>query len=438
MTRAATYLRVSTEDQAERYGLAAQRYALAAALPGRRYTFVREYVDEGVSGATEHRPHLDQCLADARAGQFDVLLTYDSSRLARDGRLWTNLVHGFGLAGVRVEYLTLPPDETPVGEFMRWIMAGVGQLERATIRERTHAGRLAKARTGRFVTGRWPYGYRYAGGQLTVDPGPATLMLALFEWIGDEGLSLRGAVHRLIARSFQSPQGRAWRPTTLYRLLTNPAYKGLAVYNRRRHLPVEGRRSPRIAVKPRNEWVEITVPALVSAALWDRVQVRLAQRQAGRPAKRVYLLSGRLRCGVCGRRLYGGQARNGPYYRCASIDWVAAGLAGRCGLKAQHAEALEARVWAALTTAFRDPAALLPHVAHRQIRHAVTEIETQSAAAQLQAAVARLDRQIQRVLDILLDETMPRPEVELRGRLAALEGNDALFSSGSSGSRQRC
>ena len=108
MTRAATYLRVSTEDQAERYGLAAQRYALAAALPGRRYTFVREYVDEGVSGATERRPHLDQCLADARAGQFDVLLTYDSSRLARDGRLWTNLVHGFGLAGVRVEYLTLP------------------------------------------------------------------------------------------------------------------------------------------------------------------------------------------------------------------------------------------------------------------------------------------------------------------------------------------
>ena len=249
---------------------------------------------DGVSRrhTTERRPHLDQCLADARAGQFDVLLTYDSSRLARDGRLWTNLVHGFGLAGVRVEYLTLPPDETPVGEFMRWIMAGVGQLERATIRERTHAGRLAKARTGRFVTGRWPYGYRYAGGQLTVDPGPAALMLTLFEWIGDEGLSLRGAVHRLIARGFQSPQGRAWRPTTLYRLLTNPAYKGLAVYNRRRHLPVEGRRSPRIAVKPRNEWVEITVPALVSAALWDRVQARLAQRQAGRPAKRVYLQAG--------------------------------------------------------------------------------------------------------------------------------------------------
>jgi Recombinase/Recombinase zinc beta ribbon domain len=163
-------------------------------------------------------------------------------------------------------------------------------------------------------------------------------MLTLFEWIGDEGLSLRGAVHRLIARGIRSPQGRAWRPTTLYRLLTNPAYKGLAVYNRRRHLPVEGRRSPRVAVKPRNEWVEITVPAFVSPALWDRVQARLVQRRAGRPAKRVYLLSGRLRCGVCGRRLYGGQARNWPYYRCASIDWVAAGLAGRCGLKAQHAE----------------------------------------------------------------------------------------------------
>jgi hypothetical protein len=152
------------------------------------------------------------------------------------------------------------------------------------------------------------------------------------------------------------------------------------------------------------------VPALVSPALWDRVQSRLAQRRAGRPAKRVYLLSGRLRCGVCGRRLYGGLARNGPYYRCASIDWVAAGLAGRCGLKAQHAEALEARVWAALTTAFRDPAALLPHLAHRQIRHAVSDIETQSAAGQLRATVARLDRQIQRVLDVLLMRRCPVPK----------------------------
>ena len=139
---------ISTEDRAQRYGLAAQRYALEAALARRRYLVVRGYVDKGVLGAPERRPQLDQCLTNPRARQCDVLLTYDSSRLARDGRLWTNLVYGFGLARVRVEYLTLPPDETLVGEFVRWIMAGVGQLERATIRKRTHAGQLAKARSG--------------------------------------------------------------------------------------------------------------------------------------------------------------------------------------------------------------------------------------------------------------------------------------------------
>jgi DNA invertase Pin-like site-specific DNA recombinase len=121
--------------------------------------FSETVIGHGHKTAGERRPHPDQCLADGRAGQFDIPLTYDFSRLARDGRLWTNLVHDLGLAGVRAEDLTLPPDETPVGEFMRWIMAGVGQLARATIRERTHAGRLAKARSGQFVTGRRPYGY---------------------------------------------------------------------------------------------------------------------------------------------------------------------------------------------------------------------------------------------------------------------------------------
>lgn len=426
MTRAATYLRVSTEDQAERYGLAAQRHALEAALVARRYTFVREYVDEGVSGATERRAHLDQCLADARVRQFDVLLTYDSSRLARDGRLWTNLVHDFGLASVRVEYLTLPPDETPVGEFMRWIMAGVGQLERATIRERTHAGRLAKARSGRFVTGRWPYGYRYVAGVLEADPAAALVVRELFEAVGNEGLSLRGLARRLQERGLCSPRGRHWRPTTLHRILANPAYRGAAVYNRRRFARVEGRRSPRVTRKPEAEWITIPVPALVPEELWQRVQARLAAAVGGRPAQTVYLLSGRLRCGVCGRKLHGGPTRTGPYYRCASVDWVAVGARQRCALKMQHAPRLEGRVWAALVAAFRDPRALVPHLEKRATRRAVADIETQSARVQLRGAVARVERQIGRVLELLVDETLP--QAELRTKLASLESERRLLA----------
>jgi len=160
--RVGLYLRVSTDDQAERYGLAARRHALELAAARRGYTVSDLYSDEGVSGAVERRPQLDRLLADARAKRIEVVLTLDSSRLARDIRVWANLVHSFSEVGVRVEYVALPSEATPVGDFIQTVMAGVSQLERAQIRERTHAGRLAKARSGRFVTGRWPYGYRYA------------------------------------------------------------------------------------------------------------------------------------------------------------------------------------------------------------------------------------------------------------------------------------
>ncbi|HZP39857.1 MAG TPA: recombinase family protein, partial [Methylomirabilota bacterium] len=429
MIRAALYLRVSTDDQAERYGLAAQRHALETAAAARAYEIADVYADEGISGAMERRPQLDRLLADARAGRVQVVLTLDSSRLARDVRIWANVVHAFGQAGVRVEYLGLAPDDSPTGDFMRTVLAAASQFERAQIRERTQAGRLAKARSGRFVTGRWPYGYRYADGALRVDPGPAAVVADVFRWVADEGCSVRAAIRRLHGLGIVAPGGGArWLTTTLHRILVNPVYRGTALYNRRRYTPIEGRPT-RITRKPETEWVTIPVPAIVPAELWARVQARLRATRGGRPAQRRYLLTGRLRCGVCGRRLYGVPEKRGRgAYRCASVDWLRLGLPRRCGLPQQSVARLEARVWAALVEAFRRPEPLVPHLERRATRRAVADVEVQSARAQLVRAIGRVERQIQRALDLLLDDSAPRPERELRQRVATLEGERRLLA----------
>ncbi len=426
--RVALYCRVSTDDQAERYGLAAQRHALESAVVRRGDTIAGIYTDQGISGAVERRPDLDRLLADARAGQCDVVLTLDSSRLARDLRVWANVVHAFTEVGVRVEYLALPSEPTPVGDFIQTVMAGVSQLERAQIRERTHAGRLAKARSGRFVTGRWPHGYRYAAGTLEPDPGPAAVVADVFRWVGDEGLSIRAAIRRLHDLGIAAPHGGRWLTTTLHRILINPAYQGMAVYNRRRYTRVTGRRSALITRKPEGDWIGIPVPALVPTALWARVQASLTQRRGGRPARAVYLLRGLLRCGVCGRRLYGVPGRRGATaYRCASVDYMKLGLPRKCGLPQHAAAPLEARVWAALRKAFQDPAALWPHLSRRETTRAVADVEAESGRVQLRTALTRLERQIQKALDVFLDDSAPRPEAELRARLATLEGERTLL-----------
>ena len=139
--RAAIYARVSTLDQEPENQLAELRQYTAA----RGWT-ATEYVDQGVSGAKERRPALDQVIADARRRRFDVLVCWRLDRLGRNLKHLVTLLDELQALGVAFVSLGEGIDcTTPAGRLQLHILAALAEFERSRIAERVHAG-LARAR----------------------------------------------------------------------------------------------------------------------------------------------------------------------------------------------------------------------------------------------------------------------------------------------------
>jgi DNA invertase Pin-like site-specific DNA recombinase len=139
--RAAVYARVSTFDQEPENQLAELRRYVEA----RGWT-AKEYTDRGVSGAKDHRPALDQLVADARRRRFDVLVCWRLDRLGRNLRHLILLLDELQAVGVAFVSLTEGIDATtPAGKLQLHILGAIAEFERGRIAERVRAG-LARAR----------------------------------------------------------------------------------------------------------------------------------------------------------------------------------------------------------------------------------------------------------------------------------------------------
>ncbi len=149
MKRVALYTRVSTVDQHPE----TQLYDLRQAAQQRGYQIVAEFSDT-ISGAKSKRPGLDQLLADARRGKFDVVLVWAFDRVARSVRHFLQVLDELNHLGVEFASLRESVDTGgPLGRAMIVIIGAIAELERNLIIERVRAGmrraRLEGRRIGR-------------------------------------------------------------------------------------------------------------------------------------------------------------------------------------------------------------------------------------------------------------------------------------------------
>ena len=144
--RVALYARVSTVNHGQDSGLQLEELRQVAAQRG--WTVAKEYVDNGVSGSKTSRPALDQMLADAQAGRFDVLVVWKLDRLARSLQRLRGVLDqlagwGVGFASLRDAGIDTT---TPTGRLLLQLLGTFAGFERALIQERVIAGvRRAKA-----------------------------------------------------------------------------------------------------------------------------------------------------------------------------------------------------------------------------------------------------------------------------------------------------
>ena len=151
MKRAVLYMRVSSLDQHPE----TQLHDLRQMAAQRGLEIVHEYTDR-ISGAKARRPGLDQMLADARRGRFDVVLVWASDRIARSVKHYLEVLDE--LNRLNVEFISFRENidtAGPLGRAIVVIIAAIAELERSLIVERVRAG-MRRARLEGTHIGRQP------------------------------------------------------------------------------------------------------------------------------------------------------------------------------------------------------------------------------------------------------------------------------------------
>jgi len=447
--RAAIYARVSSDQQAQAGTIASQIGELQERLTQEDLKLEPEscYIDDGYTGATFIRPALERLRDAAAAGAIDRVYVHSPDRLARKYAYQVLLVDELERCGVEVVFLNRKLGQSPEDDLLLQVQGMIAEYERAKILERSRRGKLHAARQGLVnVLSGAPYGYRYVScqegdGQASYDIllEEARVVRQIFEWIGQDRLSIGEVTRRLTKQAIATRTGKNfWDRATVWGILKNPAYKGMAAYGKTRTGPMLPRLrtqrgdpdQPRRAYStfhvPTDQWLYIPVPAIVSEELFEVVQEQLIEnkkrnRQTARGAR--YLLQGLLVCKKCGYAYYGkpvslsggkGKRRSYAYYRCIGTDAYRFGGQRLCYNKQVRTDLLEESVWQDVCSLLKDPQRVEQEY-QRRLTARKKGVEWNSIE-QLRTLIQKVKRGIARLVDAYQDGLIDKPEFEPRLR----------------------
>ena len=377
--RAAIYVRVSTQRQAQAQTIDQQLARLRAHIKEQSWSLEPEhvFVDDGYSGAKLNRPGLDSLRDRAALAEFDVVLITEPDRLARNYVHQMLVLEELEKRGTQVEFLDHPMGDDPHDRLLLQIRGAVAEYERTLITDRMRRGRLMKYRAGKLLPwGRPPYGYRVDPDHprdpdgVRLDEAEAALVTQMFEWYLEPGVTLYRVAKRLTDLGLPTPAGKArWSVSTVRSILMNHAYVGIAYANRLRVVPAKRRLSALRSIgkgegaveRPKEEWIPIPVPTVVAQEVFDQVQAKLSlnQQQSLRNNKaHQYLVRGLVSCGICrlsahGRTLHGGRYH---YYVCKGhTDALRTAPGERCKSRYIPVTQLDDLVWQDLCEVLTQP-----------------------------------------------------------------------------------
>lgn len=320
--RAISYGRVSTEDQVKNYSIPTQLEAMRLYATEHDFEIVKECVDEGVGGATLNRRALNELREYVRNGGADAVIVYDPDRLARNMIQLMVLADEFERQDVQLHFVTQSMGQTPEDKMLFGMKGLFAEYERTKLLERTMRGKLRKAsQDGRQPGGRSLYGYSLIDGRHTILEEEAEVVRMVFDWLANDGLTLRSIQKKLNGMEVSTRKGTTlWNHSVLHRLVRDQAYTGDWYYNKTERITKANVNSSLQKMKPREQWVSVSIPAIISHETFDAAQRQLARNSefCNRNVKRQYLLSGLIRCGKCGYNYSARTMRDTIYYTCNS------------------------------------------------------------------------------------------------------------------------
>ena len=438
---AAIYARVSSDRQKENHTITSQLAALTDYAEAHGYQVPAEwrFQDEGYSGATLLRPGLEAVRDLAAAGHLQAVLVYSPDRLSRKYAYQVLLAEELSRCGVELVFLQAPSGTTPEDRLLVQFQGMIAEYERAQIAERSRRGKRHRARQGSInVLSGAPYGYRYVRKSDTsvayyeVIEAEAAVVRRVYEMYTQQGLSIN-AIARLLNEEQIPTRTRTtrWERSTVWGMLRNPAYRGRACYGKTelrprqritRALRKRGGLASRDSAnheRPRPDWIEIAVPALISEVTFALAQEQLEQNKRHSPRRTIEpsLLQGMLVCERCGYALYRTSTRTSArklyYYRCLGSDAYRHLRGAVCDNRPVRQDHLDAVVWKELVRLLEDPSVIQEEL-NRRVEAARKADPVKQRQVSLHREQARLEKSMDRLLNAYQEGLMSLGQLRCR------------------------
>lgn len=336
--RVAYYARVSTDFMEQLNSLENQKKYFTEYIGDMpNWEFAGGYIDEGISGVTtKKREKFNEMIDDALIGKFDLIVTKEVSRFARntlDSIQYTRklLANGVAVYFQNDNINTLDEDS----EFRLTIMASMAQDESRKISSRVRWGHHQAIKNGVVLGNSNIFGYRKADKRLYIDDEQAPIVKELFELYATGKYSMKNLETYFYNKGVRNTKGNKLVHSTMANIIKNPKYMGYYVGNK---VQVVDMFTKKQKFLPEEEWIIYKdetgdiVPPIVSEELWQRANDVLRLRsldviQKQNKTNHNNLLTGKLICAHCGK----------PYYRKDTVSKKGtANSAWRCSGKIKN------------------------------------------------------------------------------------------------------
>lgn len=248
MARVAAYLRRSSPDEEDKnYSIETQLDDIRAWTARNGHELAETYSDPGGRSYTLDRPMLQQMLAEARQGTFDLVCVGRYDRLSRNQQQQAVAIWQFKEHGVEVVSVSQPVPDGAIGDMLRGSYAFAAEFELENIRARTNAGKKARVHSGKLPPMSRPkYGYAFADSnreRYVPHPETADVVRRIFA-LSASGQTIRGIGKHLNDEHVPTPSqmavadgnggaypiaGAGWRSKAIHNILTDSAYLGKLV-----------------------------------------------------------------------------------------------------------------------------------------------------------------------------------------------------------------
>ncbi len=441
MTRVAIYARYSSASQRDA-SIEDQLRLCREHAEQQGWQVIECYADHAISGSSLLRPGIQKLLTEAAASEFDVILAEALDRLSRDQEDIAGLYKRMRFAGVRIVTLS----EGEVTNLHVGLKGTMNALDLQDLADKTRRGLRGRIEAGKSGGGLC-YGYDVVkrfnkngepiSGDRKINEAEAAIVRRIFEDYA-HGHSSRSIAHKLNAEGMPGPSGRSWGASTIHGnrrrgtgILNNELYIGRLIWNRLRYVkdPDTGKRISR--PNPESKWITQEVPELriIDTDLWQQVKDRQTALEiepktdpSGKPLvdrrRPRYLFSGLIKCGCCG----GGFSMISQCLLGCSTARNKNTCDNRLTIKREE---VEQRSLTALRERLMEPALFAEFC--QAFTKAINRLRMEASVslAGKRAELVKIERQLQKLLDTLLDDgdskTIVRNMQALEARQETLE-----------------